>query len=284
MATVAVLGAGLLGAAFAESLLAHGDAVTVWNRTAAKLAPLEARGARIAATAAEAVAGAERVHLILAEDDAVDAVLAAALPGLADGTPIFDHSTNRPDRVAERYRRLRAAGVRYVHAPVFMSPGDARAATGLMLFAGPSSEFEAAKAALGPMTGKLWHVGERPDLAAGHKLFGNALLMSLAGTLGDILAMGAAMGVGPEGVTALFETFRPSIAGFAGRVARKGEGPASFELSMARKDVRLMIETAGGPEGLVVLPAVAAAMDAALAEGHADRDFAIYAWPRARTE
>ena len=51
---------------------------------------------------------------------------------------------------------------------------------------------------------------------------------------------------------------------------------------MARKDVRLMMESAGGADGLVVLPAVAGAMDRALAEGHAARDFSIYAWPRGR--
>lgn len=280
MASVALLGAGLLGSGFAENLLAKGHSLRVWNRTASKLAPLVQKGAQLAGSAAEAVAGVERVHLVLAEDDAVEAVLAAMSPGLAPQTPIFDHSTNLPARVAERVPRLRAQGLRYVHAPVFMSPNDARNATGLMLFAGPTSEFEAAKQALSSMTGKLWHVGERPDLAAAYKLFGNAFLLSVAGTMGDILAMGDNMGIGPDGVAALFETFRPSPAFLASRVAQRGQAPASFELSMARKDVRLMIEAAGGPEGLVTLPAVAAAMDAAIERGEAERDFAVYAWPR----
>jgi 3-hydroxyisobutyrate dehydrogenase-like beta-hydroxyacid dehydrogenase len=138
--------------------------------------------------------------------------------------------------------------------------------------------------ALSTMTGKVWFVGERPDLAAIHKLSGNAVLVALSGTVGDLLAMGAAQGLAPEAVMALFEYFKPAGAlPFIGsRVAKKGEGPASFELKMARKDVRLMIESAGGPEGLVVLPSVAAAMDQALSEGHGERDYAIYAWPRGR--
>lgn len=284
MATIAVLGLGLLGSGFALNLLNKGHTVRVWNRTPARCAPLVEHGAFGAQDAAEAVRGAERVHLILTADDAVDAVIAALRPGLGAGVPVFDHSTNRPDRVAERFTRLREQGVNYTHCPVFMSPADARAATGLLLFAGPAPEFEAARPALAEMTGRLWHVGERPDLAAVHKLHGNAVLITLAGLMGDLFAMGQEQGLNPEQVLALFEVFKPAGAlPFVGaRVARRGEGPPSFELSMARKDVRLMLECAGGPEGLVVLPAVAQAMDAALAQGHGDRDFGIYAWPRSR--
>jgi 3-hydroxyisobutyrate dehydrogenase len=134
------------------------------------------------------------------------------------------------------------------------------------------------------MTGRVWHVGERPDHAAILKLIGNGVFVALTGTLGDLFTIGAAQDISPEQVLALFEVFRPAAAlpALGARVARGGTAPASFELTMARKDVRLMIEAAGGPDGLVVLPAVAAAMDAALAEGLGDKDYAVYAWPRRR--
>ncbi|MFN7145740.1 MAG: NAD(P)-binding domain-containing protein, partial [Myxococcota bacterium] len=74
--TIAVLGTGLLGSGMVENLLAKGERVVVWNRTAAKLAPLVETGAVAAATPAEAVRGAERVHLVLTADDAVDATIA----------------------------------------------------------------------------------------------------------------------------------------------------------------------------------------------------------------
>lgn len=284
MSTIAVLGTGLLGAGFVENLLAKGHTVRAWNRSRDKLAPLADKGAYAATDPADAVTGAERVHVVLAEDSAVDAVLAAAVPALGAGVPVIDHSTNLAERVAERVARLRAAGVAYVHAPVFMSPADARGATGLMLFAGPTAEFEALRGSLATMSGRLWHVGEQADAAATYKLMGNAVLVSLAGVMGDLFAMGQERGMSPEQVSALFDVFKPAgaLPFIGGRVARKGEGPASFELAMARKDVRLMIETAGGPEGLVVLPAIADAMDTALAEGHGARDFGIYAWPRGR--
>lgn len=281
---IAVLGAGLLGAGFVENLRKKGEAVRVWNRTAEKLAPLVALGAEAAATPADAVRGASRVHLVLAEDSAVDSVIAAAREGLGEGVVIYDHSTNLPEKVAARCETLRAAGVRYLHAPVFMSPANARDATGIMLVAGPASEVAEATPVLSTMTGKLWNVGERVDLAAAYKLLGNSVLLSMSGVMGDFLAMADAMRLTPEAALSLFEHFPigNSLPFFAQRAARRGAGSASFSLEMAHKDVRLMIEAAGGPEGLIVLPAVDAGMTNAEEAGHRGKDFAVYAWPRAR--
>jgi 3-hydroxyisobutyrate dehydrogenase-like beta-hydroxyacid dehydrogenase len=284
MAKVALLGTGLLGAGFAENLLAKGHTVTVWNRTRAKAEPLAAKGATVVETPAAAVAGVERVHLVLTADDAVDAVIGALLPALGDGAWLFDHSTNAPARVRTRVAALHARGVRYLHAPVFMGPQNAREATGLMLLSATDEDAAAVRPALEAMTGTLWHVGNRPDLAAIYKLQGNGLLVSLSGALGDLLAQGAAQGLSAQESLALFDVFKPggAIPFFGARVARKGEMAPSWELAMARKDVGLMLEQAGGPDGLVVLPAIARAMDDALAQGHADRDYSIFAWPRAR--
>src|SRR5436190_21624983 len=86
MATVAFLGTGLLGGAMVEGMLRRGETVTVWNRTAAKAHALERFGARVAATPADAVAGADRVHMTLADDEAVDQIVAAFAAGLGKGT------------------------------------------------------------------------------------------------------------------------------------------------------------------------------------------------------
>ncbi len=136
--------------------------------------------------------------------------------------------------------------------------------------------------ALSAMTGRVWHVGERPDLAAVLKLCGNALLVSLAGTFGDVLAIGAAQGVSAEQVLTLFDVFRPgaNLPAIAARVASGGATPATFELEMARKDVGLMVVAAGGRAGLTVLPGVADAMDEALAAGRGREDYVVFAHPR----
>jgi 3-hydroxyisobutyrate dehydrogenase-like beta-hydroxyacid dehydrogenase len=278
MTKVAVLGTGLLGSGMVENLLAKGHEVRVWNRSPGKTVALVAKGAVAGETPAATVQGCARVHLVLAEDDAVDAVLAALHPGLGAKVPVFDHSTNLPARVAARRTAMAAAGVRYLHAPVFMSPQHAREASGLMLVAGPSAEVEPLLPPLGEMTGKVWHCGERADLAAFHKLAGNGLLLALTGVMGDLLAMGQAAGVSARDVLGLFEVFKPgsAIPFFGQRVVTAGEGPPSFELTMARKDVRLMLETAGEAP-LTVLPAIARAMDASLAKGLGTQDYAVFA-------
>lgn len=278
---ITILGAGLLGAGMVENLLNKGERVTVWNRTAAKVAPLVEKGAIAAADPRSAAAGASRVHLVLTSDDAVDAVIAAMGPTDAW---VIDHSTNLPTRVAERTTRLWSQGIRYVHVPVFMGPKNARDATGLMLHSAPKEVADALQPLLTPMTGQVWHSGERAGLAATYKLLGNGAFVGITGLVGDLFEVGKGAGLSTEEVLALFQVFNPgsTITWIGRRVASADTAAPSFELPMARKDVRLMLETAGGPEGLIVLPAVAAAMDQAIKAGLSDKDYAIFARPRAR--
>ncbi|MCJ7780453.1 MAG: NAD(P)-binding domain-containing protein, partial [Acidimicrobiia bacterium] len=56
MSDVTVIGLGAMGSALAATLIEKGHAVTVWNRTAAKAAPLVSAGAVQAATPRDAVA------------------------------------------------------------------------------------------------------------------------------------------------------------------------------------------------------------------------------------
>lgn len=278
MGTIALLGTGLLGAGMVENALAKGHSVRVWNRSAQKLAPLAKRGATPCANPAEAARGASRVHLVLSEDAAVDAVIAKLRPGLGQGVPIVDHSTNLPAKVKARFLALRAAGVRYLPAPVFMSPLNAREASGVMLLAGPKADHDEFGGELSTMTGKLAYVGEAPELAAVYKLAGNSVFFALAAAFGDIVAIGKANGVRAESMLGLFDVFNPGAAlpGIGKRVLAAVDTPPSFELTMARKDARLMLEAAA-PEPVVVLPAVAAAMDRAITAGNGERDFAVFA-------
>ncbi|MBL8752634.1 MAG: NAD(P)-dependent oxidoreductase, partial [Planctomycetes bacterium] len=268
---------GLLGTGMVENLLQKGHTVRIWNRSPQKTAPLVAKGAIAARDPADCARGAARVHLVLAEDTAVDAVLPQLRPGLGADVPVVDHGTNLPATVASRFARLRGEGVRYVPAPVFMSPQNAREASGLMLLAGPKADHDALAQDLGTMTGKLLWAGERPDLAAVWKLAGNSVFFAMAAAMSDVLAIGAGSGVSAEQMLALFDTFKPGLAlPFLGqRVAKAGSGPASFELAMARKDARFATQAAGACP-LLVLPAVGAAMDRALAKGHAAADYSIF--------
>ena len=115
MANIAVLGTGLLGAAFAEAAAKRGDSVTVWNRSSDKAQALAQFGIAIAATPAAAVRGASRVHIVLKDDAVVDEVIAAARPGLGADAVLIDHTTTLPALTAQRAARLQAAGLNYLH-------------------------------------------------------------------------------------------------------------------------------------------------------------------------
>lgn len=280
MDRVALLGTGLLGSALAEAMLERGGTeLSVWNRTRERAEPLVERGARIAADPAAAVRGATRVHLVLLDDDAVDTTIEALRPGLAEGAVICDQTTTLPARTASRARRLAAEGIAYLHCPVFMSPDAARGAKGIMLVAGPETRFGHVRRALAPMTGELWYVGERPDLAACYKLFGNAMILTMTAGLAEVFHMADALGVARADAFGVFSHFRPE-AGMAVRGARmvKEDFVATFTLEAARKDARLMLESgAGGP--LPVLGAIAARMDEMIAAGDGGLDLAALARP-----
>src|SRR5690606_16520328 len=73
-----LLGLGAMGAALARTWLAAGHPLTVWNRSPGRSAELAAAGARVAATAAEAVAASPLVVTCLLDDASVRAALADA--------------------------------------------------------------------------------------------------------------------------------------------------------------------------------------------------------------
>ena len=282
MANVAFLGTGLLGSAMVERMLVQGDSVTVWNRTASKAQALQQAGAAIALTAGEAVAAADHVHLALTDDAVVDSILAEVAPRLRRDAIVMDHSTTAPKATSARVARQAQAGVRFLHAPVFMSPQMCREGKGLIMVSGPSEVFEAAQPALARMTGDVWYLGERSDLASAYKLFGNSMLFAINAGLTDVLAMARNLGVAGTEAVGLFSRFNAALAiPMRGQKMAAGDFSAMFELAMARKDVRLMLESAGD-QPLIVLPALAARMDDLIAAGHGKDDFAAIAAPVVR--
>ncbi len=275
--SIAFLGTGRLGAGFVEAALGRGDRVTVWNRTPAKAAALAALGATVAATPGDAVRGAARVHLVLKDDAAVEAVVQACRANLSAETIIVDHTTTLPSLTAARAKRLNAEGVKYLHCPVFVGPAAARQARGNILVAGPQALFDAVKPALEKQAARVVYYGERPDLAAIIKLIGNAYLIGTGAVMADFMSIARSAGVSAEQAMSLFDFFDPAnIVQTRGVSMMKGDFTPSFELVMARKDVGLMIEAAGD-RPLAALPAVAARMDALIEAGHGGEDFAVLA-------
>jgi len=260
MAKIALLGTGLIGAAMAEGMVRRGDDVTVWNRTRSKAEAIA--GARVADTIEDAVALAERVHIVVSDDAAVDAIL----DHVRTSAVVIDHSTVSPAGTIQRFARA----LSFLHAPIFMSPAAARESQGIILCSGPRPVFERVEPALAAMTGTLKYLGERPDLAAANKLFGNAMILTICAGLSDVFRMARALHIDPVEAHALFSTFKPGMTiDVRGANMARGDFSPSFETAMARKDVQLMEELAGE---LFVIPAVAKLLDRAIAAGHAHDD------------
>lgn len=277
MANIAYIGTGLLGSALAEAALGRGDRVTVWNRSENKARALEAFGAVVAATAADAARGAERVHLVLRDDAVVEEIIRNIRPALGPDTVLLDHSTTLPHLTAQRVERLASEGIRYLHCPTFAGPAAARQSQGIMLVSGPQAVYEQAKDALEKQTGKLVYLGERPDLAAAYKLIGNTLIISLGSLISDLFTIAAANEVSPADALRLLEFFNPTtMLQNRGRRMARADFEASFALSMARKDVQLILDSVG-ERPMALMPAIAARMDQVIAEGLGDRDYGVIA-------
>jgi 3-hydroxyisobutyrate dehydrogenase len=273
---IAFLGMGLLGGNFVRALRSRGEEVRVWNRTRAKADELTAVGAVVADSPADAVRGATRVHIVVSDDAAVDDVLAQA--ALEKGATVVDHTTTTPTGTAARAARFAAAGITYLHAPVFMGPKNALESTGIMLSSGDRATFDRLAPELSKMTGTLSYVGPQPERAAGLKLLGNLFLVSMIGGLVDMFALAKAMNIPAAEALGLFDLFNPgaSLPGRAKSLLRAEFSKPSWELTMARKDARLMMEEASrGEVPLVLIPALAAVMDRFIAEGHGQEDWTV---------
>lgn len=275
---IAYFGTGLLGSGFTRKLLERGETVHVWNRTAEKARALEADGAKAFANPADAVKGAAQLHLTLSDDAAVDGVLEPLAGVLDKSTVIVDHTTTAPTPTAERVKRWTERGFTFVHAPVFMGPQNARDATGLMLLSGAPDVRARVRPLLEPMTGKVIEFGDDPSHGAAFKLFGNMLLITLVGGIADVYQLARSLGVDPKDAIGLFEHFNPGNAvPVRGKSIAAGKfTPPSFEATMARKDLRLMVEEAGrhGTQ-LDVVPGIAALLDRYIAAGHGSEDFSV---------
>lgn len=157
---ISLLGTGLMGAPMARRLCAAGLAVMVWNRTRAKAEVLAADGARVAASAAEAVREADAVITMLEHGDAVQDLLFAQ--GVADALPrgalLVDMSSIRPAQAREHASALAARGVAHLDAPVSGGTLGAQAGTLAIMVGGEAADFARAAPLLAPL-GRATHVG-----------------------------------------------------------------------------------------------------------------------------
>jgi 3-hydroxyisobutyrate dehydrogenase len=277
---IAFLGMGLLGSNFVKALLKKGHEVTVWNRTESKAKALESFGARIALDPVDAVSKANSIHLTLSDDQAVDDILEQASGGFAKGSIIIDHTTTSATGVTKRSLYWKEKGISYIHAPVFMGPSNALDSTGYMLVSGDQEIIEKIEPELLEMTGRLLNFGAETNKAAGMKLLGNLFLMTLTAGIAETLSLAKSLQIPATDLESLFNTWNPGVMVPARlkRILSNQFSEPSWELKMARKDARLMMEEAElAHSALSILPVIAMEMDKWIKKGHGNDDWTIIA-------
>jgi 3-hydroxyisobutyrate dehydrogenase len=156
----AFIGLGVMGYPMAGHLARAGYEVTVFNRTPAKAQRwVSEHKGRAAATIAEAVEGAELVALCVGNDADVRQVVAEALPALAAGAIVVDHTTASAKVAQEMAAAAAARGCAFLDAPV--SGGQAGAENGQLaiMVGGEAVAVERARPVIGVYAKAVQHMG-----------------------------------------------------------------------------------------------------------------------------
>jgi 3-hydroxyisobutyrate dehydrogenase len=159
------MGLGVMGQPMALNLARAGAELVVWNRSAEKCEPLRGAGAAVAASPGEVLARARVVILMLADGAAIDAVLGRGQAGFGAnvaGRTIVHMGTTSPGYSARLEADVRAAGGRYVEAPVSGSRKPAEAGELVAMLAGEPAAVEEVRPLLEPICSRTTVCGPVP--------------------------------------------------------------------------------------------------------------------------
>lgn len=247
---IGFIGLGNMGAGIAANLIKSRHEITVWNRSAAKAQPLIAAGAALATSPKDAATGREVVITMLADDAALDGVMAGAgglLAGLDKGALHVSMSTiavATADRlVAEHHSRQQ----RFVCAPVFGRPEAAAAAKLFIVAAGNPADLETAQPVFDAVSQRVFAIGAKPSAASLVKLCGNFMILSAVEALGEAMTLAEKGGVARakllEVLTGtLFDA--PVYRTYGAILAEQRFKPAGFAAPLGLKDMRLVGQSA----------------------------------------
>jgi 3-hydroxyisobutyrate dehydrogenase-like beta-hydroxyacid dehydrogenase len=264
-----------MGTAFAERLLDAGYGLVVMNRTPAKAAPLEARGAAVAPGYDDLAKSVDVILTSLADDAALDEVAAALLAVARPGSVLVDTSTVSPAASARVAERAERASVAYLRAPVSGNPTVVRAGSLSFIVSGPSETVDRLEPILLAIGPTVYRVGDAEE-ARVVKLAINLMIGGLAQLMAEALVLGEASGVSRA---ALLEVMGGSAAGapfvrYKTGALLEDDYSATFTTALMGKDLDLILDAAGdaGVE-LPVTTRLQAIVRAAIEAGYADDDF-----------
>jgi 3-hydroxyisobutyrate dehydrogenase len=273
--TIALLGAGTMGAGIAERLLEQGFAVGVWNRTPGPAARLALRGATAYASPDQAVRRADIVLTMLPTSEAVKQVMLEqktlnSIQPSAVWAQMGTIGVEATESLRTEVALLRP-DVAFVDAPVSGSREPARSGRLVILSSGPSG----ARAMLEPVfqaLGRMVWLGEA-GASSRMKLVLNTWLAFEVEGAAEVAALAYKLGVS---LAALRDAVSggPLASGVAmAKLARMESVDYSpdFFLEWAVKDLDLA-RTAAGAEVIPVAAAIAERWRSLVADGNGRLD------------
>lgn len=269
---VAVIGLGNMGAAIARRIAQSGFDLTVYNRTASKAAPLVAAGARAADTIAAAVRDADVVVTSLMDDKSVLTVVEDHLLASMQAGAIHLGTTTVSPQCAERLASLhKAAGTRYLAAPVAGRPDAAEAGKLLSLVAGDREAAEAVRPVCLAYSASVNYLSEQHAVANTFKLCLNYTAVAIIETVGEIYAFGEKLGLDIVHLRNFLDAAMgsPALKTYVNKIfERDFDASAGFSMQGGLKDIQLMRDAAARAGASLEIGAIAERkMKAAIADG-----------------
>ena len=245
MGTFGFIGLGIMGSAMAANLVRAGFDVTVWNRSPEKAVPLEALGARLAATPQAVIEACPVTFAMLADPAAAEAVFfgaSGALEGIAPGKGYVDMSTVDAATSRRIGAAVTAGGGRFLEAPVSGSRKPAEEGTLVILAAGDRSLYDDALPGLERMGKKVLFLGEAGN-GANMKLVVNMVMGGMMAVFCEGLALGEKAGLAQADILDVLDAgalANPMFRLKGGLIAR-GNFTTAFPLKHMQKDLRLAV-------------------------------------------
>lgn len=272
---VGILGTGLMGAPMALRLQQAGFAVTAWNRTAEKLAPLQQAGITTVGTAAEAIAATEITLTMLSDAAAIQSAIFAE-PAALKGRTILQMGTIAPAESRDLNRQMQAAAGMYLEAPVLGSIPQVKAGSLIVMVGATPEQYDQWLPVLkcfGPDPQWMGPVGT----AAATKLAMNQLIGTLTAAFSMSLGLALQEGLEIEKfMTILRESalYAPTFDKKLGRMCDRNFANPNFPTKHLLKDMNLFVQAAQA-QGLdtTVAASVSEVASKAIAQGLADQDY-----------
>jgi 3-hydroxyisobutyrate dehydrogenase-like beta-hydroxyacid dehydrogenase len=241
MPHVAFIGLGRMGHGMAGRYLDSGFTLAVWNRSRAKADDLIVRGARWAATPADAARDADAIVTMVADDAASRAVWTGK-DGITEtarkGALAIECSTVSHRHAIALAQELAARGLHYIDCPVTGLPDAAAAGKLTLLVGAEANDLEAARPFLAPLGATIRHFG---PVGAGtvfkliNNLMGAVQIASLAEGLRIAEQAGLDMALVQQSL-ASGAVASPQVVRHSARMVARDFAGASFTAALRHKD------------------------------------------------